>query len=182
MLLSPQMENSRVWNIGLNLGFIWIRAAPKLHCSPYAAQSLSFPPHVFLFTALIYPQIADWFGLLVGLNMGFVWIRDWLKLHWFRGFVWVISLRQFHQLFRSSRFDGIINCLGKNRTVFRPGLNQEVEPWKPGIRLKSSFLSIENRAYVAISWTPKIGIGPHGSCKTGGKNHAVQPLSNIFFF
>lgn len=56
-------------------------------------------------------------GLLVGLNLGLVWIRDWPKLHRFWGFVWIILLWRNHQLFGSSRFDGIINCLGKNRWV-----------------------------------------------------------------
>ena len=59
--------------------------------------------------------------------------------------------------------------------------DREVGLWKSGTRLKSGFLSIENRAYVAIPWTPKTGVRLHGSCRTGGKNRAIQPLSNFLF-
>ena len=45
--------------------------------------------------------------------------------------------------------------------VLRTGSDQEVGPWKPGTGIKTSFLSIKNRIYVAIPWIVKTGVGPH---------------------
>ena len=70
-------------------------------------------------------------------------------------------------------------CLKLTITIFRPGPDQEVEPWKSGTGLKFGFLSIKNWAYVAIPWNPKTRVGPHSSYRIDGKNHAVQPLSNF---
>ena len=66
-------------------------------------------------------------------------------------------------------------------TIFKPGLDWKVGPEKLRTGLKFGFLSIEDRAYVAILWTPKIGDGPHSSCRISGKNCEVQPLSNFFY-
>ena len=71
----------------------------------------------------------------------------------------------------------LINLQGSQTQT---GSDREVGLWKPGTRLKSDFLSIENQAYVAIPWTPKTRVRLHGSCRTSGKNRAVQPLNNFF--
>ena len=42
--------------------------------------------------------------------------------------------------------------------VLRTGSDREVRQWKPGTRMKIGFLSIKNRAYVAIPWTLKLGL------------------------
>ena len=48
--------------------------------------------------------------------------------------------------------------------VLRTGPDREVGPWKSGTGMKTNFLSIKNRAYVAIPWTAKTEVGPQEPC------------------
>lgn len=102
-------KDSRVWNIGLNLGFIWIRATLKLHRSLYAAQSLSFPLHVFSLHCIA-PSLGRRLIGFVGLfKYGFRLDLGLIKAPLVLGFclghlasivsliIWVISLWWNHQ-------------------------------------------------------------------------------------
>ena len=96
------------------------------------------------------------------------------------GTIYIVE-RYLDREWRGCRYAEVVGFKVYKSTVFRFGPDRKVGLGKPGTWLKSSFLSIENRAYVAISWTPKTRVGPHGSCRIDGKNREVQPLSNFFF-
>ena len=75
-------------------------------------------------------------------------------------------------------FTFIFKCLYKS-IVLRTGSDQELGPWKLGTRMKIVFLSIKNRTYVAILWTPKTEVGPY---KPVARTMRSNPLAIFFFF
>jgi len=69
-------------------------------------------------------------------------------------------------------------CQGSQTRIGPGGRTVKTKNWIEILFFKNRELDIS--VYVAISWTSKTEVGPHGSYRTGGKNHAVQPLSNFF--
>ena len=68
---------------------------------------------------------------------------------------------------------------GSNCKVFRPGSDWEMGPWKLETEMKIGFLSIKNRAYVTILWTPKTKVGPY---EPMARTVQSNPLAIFFFF
>ena len=75
-------------------------------------------------------------------------------------------------------FTFIFKCLYES-IVLRTGPDWEVESWKLGTRMKIVFLSIKNRAYVAIPWTPKTGVGPY---ELVARTMRSNPLAIFIFY